>query len=461
MPRIFLLTVVLALSGAVYAQDGGQQTPNVVLITVDTLRADHVSSYGYHLKTTPNIDELASEGVRFAKAYSAIPLTGPSHFSLLTSRYPQEHGARINGISALKNGRLLFLPQVLKGHDYHTAAFVSAWPLTSRLTGLDEYFDVYDEDLPRQYQVFNSMRWAEDVTPNAITWLKANYEDGPFFLWVHYFDPHEPYNLREGYTNLEQLGPASYPGLDMNDDDTRDRIQRYDSEIGYADHYIGILLDTLDELGLRDSTLVALTADHGESLGEHGYVGHGRQLYEPVVHVPLIMRLPGVAEAGKVVNEEVSLIDLTPTIIDVALRTSDPDLKLPIELGGRSFAAGLNGGSVEAETVRYLTYGGKKGFFPRWVSFMWTDLDSRPLMVGRTTGTRKVIWAMQDQQVEIIDLAADPHELAVLKPDRGSDQYRLESGRLDRWYQATVGEAGENRMTEEDMEVLKSLGYVQ
>jgi len=450
----------MSLAGAFLARGAPQKNPNVVLITIDTLRADHVSSYGYHLRTTPTIDALAEEGARFERAYSPIPLTGPSHFSILTSRYPQEHGARINGRSYRRDGRLLFLPQVLKGHDYSTAAFVSGWPLTSRLTGLDEHFDHYDEDLPRKFQLFNSMRYAEDVTPNAVSWLKANH-DRPFFLWVHYFDPHEPYNLRHDFTDPERLGKASYPGLNMNDSDTKDRIVRYDSEVAYADHHVGILMNSLDELGLRDNTLVAVTADHGESLGEHDYVGHGRQLYECIVRVPLVVRFPGVIDPGKVIAEEVSLLDLTPSIIDMTLRPSDPNLELPIELGGKSFAAGLNGSSVEAQTVRYLTYGGKKGFFPRWISFMWTEFDSRPLLVGRATGSRKVIWAMQDQELEIIDLATDPYELAARRPGTGSDQYRLESGRLDRWYQATVGEAGENRMTEEDMKVLESLGYIQ
>ncbi len=457
MVFLVLLAILLSVSAAPLAAAAEEQSTNVLLITVDTLRADHLSCYGYHRRTSPNIDKLASEGTRFEKAYTPIPLTGPAHFSLLTSRYPQEHGARINGLSHRKKTKLLFLPQVLRKHGYRNGAFVSAWPLTSRLTHIDQYFDHYDEDMPRGYQVFNSMRWAEDVTPRAQSWLRSN-ADGPFFLWVHYFDPHEPYNLRKGFTELEQLAEPGYPGLDIEDEAVRERLLRYDSEIAYADHHIGKLLASLDDLELRDSTLVVLASDHGESLGERDYVGHGRFLYEPIVHVPLIFRLPGAVSAGKVVAETVSLIDLSPTIIDMVTKR---DQELPIELGGNNLAAALNGGKIDDATARYVTFGGKKGFFPRWISFLWTDMDSSPLKIGRKTGSRKVIWSLRDDEMEIFDVAADPHEQAPKAMKEGSPQYKRETARLKRWYDATEGEAGDNQMTEKDIEILKSLGYLK
>lgn len=460
-PRGLVVVILSLLGTAAYGQGQGKPLPNVLLITVDTLRADHVSSYGYHLRTTPNIDKLAADGVRFDKAYTSIPLTGPSHFSILTSRYAQEHGARINGRATRKDGKLLFLPQVLRRNGYRTAAFVSAWPLTSRLTGLNEFFDHYDEDLSRKYQMLNSRRFAEDVTPRAIQWIKNN-QKSRFFVWVHYFDPHSPYQDRKEYEHLKQIGSAPrYPGLNMRDAATRDRIRQYDAEVAYADHYIGKLLAAVDAMGLRDDTLVVLAADHGESLGEHGYIGHGRHLYEDIIHVPLIYRFPGAISKGKVVREKVSLIDVMPTVVDLTIKRHRPDAKLPVELGGHSMAAALGNGKIEDETIRYLTYGGKKGFFPRWVSFLWTDLDARPLQIGRTTGSRKVIWALHDDNLEVFDLQRDPNELKPARPKDGSQQYELETARLDHWYKATESEAGENRMTEHDVEVLKSLGYLQ
>ena len=199
------LSAFSSLAGATAEPPSAKTRPNILLITIDTLRADHLSSYGYHLKTSPTIDKLAEDGVRFENAYSPIPLTGPSHTSLFTSRFPQEHGARINGYAVPKDSKWLSLPQVLKRFGYQNGAFVSAWPLTARLTHLDRWFDLYDEDLGRKYQVFNSSRYAEDVTPLAVSWLEEN-QVGPFFLWVHYFDPHSPYNLREEFAEPERSG---------------------------------------------------------------------------------------------------------------------------------------------------------------------------------------------------------------------------------------------------------------
>ena len=148
--------------------------PNVLFITIDTLRADHLSCYGYHLKTSPNIDRLAEQGVRYEHAYTVTSRTGPSHYSMFTSRYPQEHGAKLNGFAVAENTKFLFLPQILRRFGYKAGAFVSAWPLTAHLTQLDRWFDTYDEELNRTYQYINSSRWAEDVTPKAISWLEAH-----------------------------------------------------------------------------------------------------------------------------------------------------------------------------------------------------------------------------------------------------------------------------------------------
>ncbi len=457
---VLILIAVLFVCLPGLAANDPQQPPNVLLITVDTLRSDHVSCYGYHLRTSPNIDKLASEGVRFDHAHTTIPLTGPAHFSLLTATYPQENGARINGIAYHDKARLLFLPQILRRFGYRNAAFVSAWPLTSRLTHMDEWFDHYDEDLSRSYQMFNSSRYAEDVTPRAVSWMQAN-EHRPFFMWVHYFDPHEPYHLRESFANPEQIGePAISPELE--NDDARQRIREYDSEIGYADYYIGHLLRTLDQMKLRDSTLVVLVADHGESLGEHNYVGHGRQLYDPIVRIPLIMRFPGVIPPGKVVRREVSLLDVAPTMADLAAKPRNGRLELPVPLGGRSLAATVRGGPEPSERiVRFVTFAGRKGFMPQFLMNIFLDLDGLPLKMGHKLGARKVIWTPEDDALEIFDVGKDPYELSAKTPAERTPQYKAEVSRMRRWFKSTAGEEGENRMTAKDMEILKSLGYVQ
>ena len=456
-----LLAVLMALAVGARAQQGtpAESPPNLVLITVDTLRADHLSCYGYHLATSPNIDQLASEGVRFERAYSPIPLTGPSHISLFTSRFPQEHGARINGVAVAEDSKWLFLPQILRKFGYRNAAFVSAWTLTDRLTQLGQWFDTYDQDLTRSHQVFHSSRFAEDVTPPAIEWLRGN-RHRPFFLWVHYFDPHSPYHLREEFASPERNG---HPGnsADWADKEAQERINKYDSEVGYVDHHIGKLLAELDDLELRDSTIVALTADHGESLGEHGYVGHGRRLFEGIVHIPLILRYPGTIPAGRVVPQAASLLDLTPTVLELALGKGKA-ATLPVSFAGRSLASAVVGGeSLPQRPIRYITFAGRKGFAPRWMSWLWVHDSALPLHIGETRGFRKLVWTPGDRSLSVVNLEQDPLGLrpaVVRKDDKG---YRTRAASLRRWFEATDLDEGDITMNERDIEVLKSLGYLQ
>jgi arylsulfatase A-like enzyme len=455
MARRFAALLALLLGPAVCAQE----LPNLLLITIDTLRADHLSSYGYHLRTSPNIDRLAAEGVRFANAHTVIPLTGPAHISLFTSRYPQEHGARINGLSQRSDARVLMLPQVLRRYGYRNAAFVSAWPLNSRLTHLNRWFDVYDEEMNRSYELVNSQRWAEDVAPRALAWLGSN-RARPFLLWVHFFDPHAPYDLRAGFEDLPAAGDP--PGGPVLSAAAAQRIRAYDSEIAYADHYVGRILRAVDDLGLRESTLVVLLADHGESLGEHDYVGHGRNLYESIVHVPLIFRWPGVVRAGKVVEQDVSLLDVAPTVIDLTVRRREPGWTSPVPMAGRSLSAALDGGGEPAqETIRYVTFGGRKGFLPRFMTTWFVNSGSLPLKVGQRNRDRKVVWSPREKGLEVFDLSRDPGELFPAEPARESPVYEAESRRLRLWLDKTGGKSGENRMTGRDLEVLRSLGYIQ
>jgi arylsulfatase A-like enzyme len=224
--------------------------PNVLLITVDTLRADHLSSYGYPIVTSPYIDSLAAEGVRFAKSYTAIPLTGPAHLSILTGRFPQELGVLRNGVSPSSKAAIVPMPDVLRKNGYRTAAFVSGWPLTSHLTHLDRWFDHFDEEMGRRYQLFNSSRYAEDVNPPVLKWLRAHGNKGkPFFLWVHYFDPHSPYLRRDFFQPKPRSGTEANSGSPQ-DEETAERIRDYDSEIYYTDHHIGELLNEMNRTRL-------------------------------------------------------------------------------------------------------------------------------------------------------------------------------------------------------------------
>lgn len=435
-----------------------QARPHVVLITVDTLRADHLSTYGYHLRTSPVMDRLADEGVRFERAYSAIPMTGPSHFSMFTGRYPQEHGARINGVALPDDSKWLTVPQILRRFGYTSAAFVSAWPLVGRLTHLDRDFDHYDEDMSRSYQVLHSMRWAEDVTRPALRWLDQHKDDPRLFLWVHYFDPHEPYNLREEFANPEQLRePATIP----RNREVAERIRRYDSEIGYADMYIGRLLDRIDKLGMRDNTLVVLLSDHGEGLGEHGFVGHGRWLYESTVHVPWIMRLPGTIKPGTVVEQNVSTLDLAPTLLDLAVPEFREETQISISFAGRSqVAAVADGSKPHSRQIRFVSFSGKKGFAPSWLSWVWKPNSGLPFRIGKLDGKRKMIWTPEEDRFELFDLTGDPLETDAELLESGDRRYQFEAAGFERWFESTNLAESESRMTARDKEMLKSLGYL-
>ena len=441
--------------------DGDVSRPHVLMITVDTLRADHLSSYGYHLKTSPRIDLLASEGVRFERAHVAIPMTGPSHFSMFTGRYPQEHGARINGVAVPDDSKWLTIPQVLRKFGYSSAAFVSAWPLIGRLTHLNERFDHYDDDLDRSYQLLHSMRWAEDVTPKAISWLDAHKDDKNIFMWVHYFDPHEPYNLRADFADPEQLGPPS-AAVPRYSKEVAERVRKYDSEIGYTDKHIGKLLDRLDEHGLTDNTLVVLVADHGEGLGEHGFVGHGRWLTEGVVHVPWIMKLPGTIEPGTVIEQNVSALDLAPTILDLTVPEYRKQSEISVSFAGRSQVKAVRDGVKPTQrTVRYVSFAGKKGLSPGWLSWMWIKNGGLPLKMGKIEGAMKTVWAPGDEEFRTYDLAKDPFEIDPKELNPNDRQYKFEMAAFERWYESTDLAKTDAKLSKRDAEILESLGYLQ
>ncbi len=434
--------------------------PHVVLITVDTLRADHLASYGYHLKTSPHMDQLAEEGVRFDRAYTAIPMTGPAHFSMFTGRYPQEHGARINGVSLPGDSKWLTVPKVLRRFGYTSGAFVSAWPLVGRLTQLHRDFDHYDEEMERSYQVFHSMRWAEDVTRPALRWLEEHKDEEHLFLWVHYFDPHEPYNLRKEFADPEQVGEP-HPDLPTYEKSVQNRIRRYDSEIGYADKHIGMLLRRLDKLGMRDNTLVVLLSDHGEGLGEQGFVGHGRWLYESTTRVPWIMRLPGRIPAGSVIAQNVSTLDLAPTLLDLAVPEFREETQITISYAGRSqVPAIMEAPQPQPRSIRFVSFEGKKGFIPSWISWVWKPNSGLPFRIGKIDGSMKMIWTPGVTQFEFFDLSSDPLELNSEILAKGDRRYKFESAAFERWFESTDLAESESRLDKRDQEILESLGYI-
>jgi choline-sulfatase len=275
----------------------GKSRPPVILISVDTLRADHLSCYGYRRIQTPAIDSVGKGGTLFTQIDSQVPLTFPSHVSLLTSTYPFSSGIGDN--SEVLRPDAITLATVLKSQGYSTGAFVGGFALDRRF-GLDQGFDVYDSpfDLNRQRGVDPSdlKRPGEDVTRSAEAWLDKNAA-GPFFLFLHFYDLHTPYQLpAEARARLGGSG--------------------YDAELRYVDETLGQFWDFLREKGLLDKALVVFLSDHGESLGEHGEATHGYFIYQSTLHVPLIIHWPeGAGPFPARVKEPASLLDVAPTIL--------------------------------------------------------------------------------------------------------------------------------------------------
>jgi len=398
--------------------------PNILLVTIDTLRADHLGAYGYGRIETPNIDRLAKRGTLFSQAFSPVPLTLPAHAAIMTGTVPPIHGVRNNGQRLPAGPRTL--AEILKGRGYRTGAFVGAFPLDSRF-GLNRGFETYDD----RYGSRNASRdltfverRADDVNAPAAAWISARSGE-PFFAWVHYFDPHTPYEPPPPYA-------AGYRG------------REYDGEIAYADAALGRLLARLEASGLLENTLVVLTADHGESLGEHGEATHGIFIYDSTLHVPLILAHPALIPAGRTVGSPVGLTDLAPTILDLL------GIPLPAGMDGISAAPALKskpgsgGPNVEGREMYIECQAG-------WLDRRWAPLR------GIRTGTWKYIDA---PQAELYDLRTDSGETRNVLSTHPAEVRRLSEalGRIVRTAPATAAKS--EPMSAETRRKLRSLGYV-
>src|SRR5581483_8307078 len=269
----------------------------VILISIDTLRADHLSIYGARLVDTPAIDRLAKDGIVYENAYSHVPLTFPSHTTMMTGLLPYQNGVRSNVGYAIDANAQPTLPRLLAQKGYATGAAVSAYVLRGE-TGLKSLFDFYDDSMPvwESETLGAIQRPGSETLRAALGWLDG-VQARPFFLFFHLFEPHSPYEPIEPFKTKYASSP-------------------YDGEIATADLYVGQLLDELQKRGLYDKALIVLVGDHGEGLGQHGEAEHGVLLYREVLHVPLIVKLPGHNLAGKRVSVPAQLVDILPTIVD-------------------------------------------------------------------------------------------------------------------------------------------------
>lgn len=392
---------------------------NVLLITMDTTRADRIGCYGYENAKTPQIDALAAGGVRFARAYSPVPLTLPSHSSILTGKYPYAHHVRNNGSYHLPPDQVT-LAEILKGKGLATSAFVASFTLDSRF-GLDQGFDVYNDtfDSRQALKNFRSERPADQVASAFLNWFQNN-ADKRFFSWVHFYDPHLPYSPPPPFDRDFQGHP-------------------YDGEIAFMDREIGRIVRALEERDLLKTTLIILAGDHGEALGEKKEIDHGLFIYEPTIRVPLILCGPSPWPRAAVINSRVRLVDILPTVLDLL------DIKSPKNISGQSLLPYIRGKKAE-DLPSYA-----ETFCPR-ENYGWSEL------YGLLDGPWKYIRAPKP---ELYNLAADPAEEKNLIQEESRFAAEL-SRKLAGMVAA--GEAGapgsERRVSPEEEQKLKSLGYV-
>ncbi len=344
---------------------------DVFLITIDTLRADHVHCYGYDRVQTPSLDQLAKQGVRFTQAFTPSPITNSSHASILTGLLPSAHGVSDFGVPLAASH--LTLAETLKKRGYRTAAFIGAVILDSKALapGLDRGFEFYD-NFPAQSET--KSRWGRverrgmEVVQHAETWLNA-HPAGPHFVWVHLYDPHDPYEPPPPYSEIY-----------------KDRL--YDGEIAYADSALGHFLAYLKKQGWYESSLIVVVGDHGEGLGEHHEDTHGIFLYDSTTHVPLLVKLPEQREAGRTVKAQVRTTDIMPSILEVL------GVLAPARLDGESLGPFLTGTGAAPRTVFGETD------YP--LRFGWA-----PLRSVRKEGLKFI----EAPKPELYDLPSDPNEL--------------------------------------------------
>jgi arylsulfatase A-like enzyme len=426
-----------------------RQRTNVLLITIDTLRDDHCSFSGYGRETTPHLDRLAAEGARFAQAYAPTATTGPTHATIFTSLYPVAHGVVKNG-NVLHDGAAT-LAETLARAGYRTAGFVSSFVLDAKF-GYARGFGHYDDDFDAATATMRLERWQEHeiegrfdqragaATDKALRWLDGGRRtDEPFFLFVHYFDPHAPY-VPPG----EVSGRFATEGAGA----LQAQIDAYDGEIAYADREIGRLLDHLQLSGLAGSTLVVVTADHGEGLMQHGHMNHGAQIYEEAVRVPLLFRLPGRIGAGTVIEPPVELVDLLPTVLEVL------DLPVPQGAQGRDLGQALLGGAaLDPGRPVYLH---RRHYEPQQLGGLWVAGEK----FGIRAGTWKYIAGEAGRADELYDLGADPGETVNLY-DADPRRASALRGELDRWLSAHRRETpAQPDPIPDDVKALRHLGYV-
>jgi arylsulfatase A-like enzyme len=369
---------------------------NVILIVVDALRPDHLGCYGYPRNTSPNTDKVAEESIIFSNAFSQATFTLASFRSFFTSLYPSEiynfslGSKNYSELSSLYTSRLN-LAEVLKQNDYVTLGFAND-PYASSLYGFNKGFDFFDE----KGAFDGKYAGIESVNERVIEKLKEIREK-KFFLLIHYMDVHCPYTPPERYlkmydfsnSTLNLTGKCGWPdfnSMNLTEEDTKKIIAAYDGGIRYTDEEMSKLLTALDSLSLLNNTIIIITADHGEELKDHGLIGHGHSVYDELIHVPLIIKIPGAE--NKVVDDQVELIDIFPTVLDIL------GISIPNQLEGKSLLPLITGQKKLNKTV-----------YSEIFNFISVRTPEFKLIINKQTGEKELYYLKNDikEQLNVLD----------------------------------------------------------
>lgn len=414
---VALATGLAAAGGWRYARASAPVNGPIILISIDSLRADHLPVYGYRQVKTPAIDALAADGVVFERAYSHSPQTLPAHASLLSGRLPFETGVRDNVGFAVKGSERL-LPQMLRERGYTTGGVVSTYVLR-KATGVNQGFDFFDDEMPPDSPELATDQGQRDGAESeaiAERWLDQQ-RSRRVFLFLHLYEPHAPCSP-----------PAAYG-----------EYTAYDGEIAYADEIVGRLIRYLKSHQLYDQSTIVLLSDHGEGLGDHGEQAHGLFLYDEAIHIPLIVKQAGSTDGGRRIRDVVQHVDIAPTILDLA------KAPIPGNLRGRSLKPVLEGtGSLAAQAVY------SEALYGRY-HFGWSEL---------TALTDARYRFIQAPVAELYDLERDPHERQNVAGDRGTAQAHDALGAALGRVIAGAAIDAPGKVTAEDRERLQALGYV-
>ena len=440
-PLLALGLALLVSAGSASATLRSAARPHVLLLSVDTLRADALHAYGFEHAVTPSIDRIAEQGVLFEDALTTIGKTAPAFASLFTSMSPPSHGARRNGIALRPD--VPTLAETLKASGYSTAAFISNWTLRTGLAEVHRGFDVYNEEFDGKRNLFGAReRSADAVIDATVEHLRRQPAQQPNLLWVHFSEPHTPY---EEHDEVDVPQPPT-----QDREGNWQKRWRYAEEVAYTDTRVARLLRELDAHIDLDQTIIVFVADHGESLGEHSYWGHGKNTHWPNLRIPLIFQGPGIPKNLRSTSPAM-ITDIFPTLLDL-LEIDPPD---GANFEGRSLVTAWKSPSSEEPPLRF-TVGDRH---TAWGSRTRKNYES-PKEISLQSQALKVVFDFGSRSTVYYDLVADPLENRPLTapPSETKPPWRR---RLANWYRDLPKyESKTGEISEEDRRQLESLGYV-